>query len=308
MTSQARIAANRRNAEKSTGPRTPEGKAIVAQNAVKHGLWARAAVLKDEDPQEFEQHRSRMLQELAPQGPQEEALAERIIGLWWRLKRAERMQDESLDYLIEADRASDWVKLRQSGGDPSAAVELTFGRAVAKDFANARTLDRLSMHERRIESSLYRTMNELDRLKRNRTPGSPVETQYLASAQPITVNDPCGAKQSQSSAEASSLKCDVSREAELAPKDGPSCETKPIEAAGSVCNVPARASRSTGILPVILGPGRDAHATATPCGVTTNEAERAKQSQRGASAARVGVPLRARPRVAYHEHAIARSY
>ena len=53
MTSQARIAANRCNAAKSTGPRTAEGKAIVAQNAVKHGLLAQEVVIKGEDPQEF---------------------------------------------------------------------------------------------------------------------------------------------------------------------------------------------------------------------------------------------------------------
>ena len=45
MSSEAKIAANRHNAEKSTGPKTAEGKAIVAQNAVKHGLLARTAVI-----------------------------------------------------------------------------------------------------------------------------------------------------------------------------------------------------------------------------------------------------------------------
>jgi hypothetical protein len=168
MTSEARIAANRRNAEKSTGPRTEQGKAVVAQNAVTHGLWARRPILKDEDPQEFELHRTRMLQGLAPDGPKEEPLAERIVALWWRLKRAERMQDETLDYLLEADRGDSWVKCRRQNGDPSARAELAFGRAVARDFAEARTLDRLTMCEWRIEGSLYRTMNELRQVQRQR--------------------------------------------------------------------------------------------------------------------------------------------
>ena len=53
MTTEAQVLANRSNAQKSTGPRTPEGKAAVAQNAVQHGLLAQEVVIKGEDPQEF---------------------------------------------------------------------------------------------------------------------------------------------------------------------------------------------------------------------------------------------------------------
>ena len=53
MTTQAQTAANRINSQKSTGPRTAEGKAVVSQNAVKHGLLAREAVIRGEDPGEF---------------------------------------------------------------------------------------------------------------------------------------------------------------------------------------------------------------------------------------------------------------
>jgi len=45
MASAAQTSANRLNAQKSTGPRTPEGKAVVSQNAVKHGLLAQQVVL-----------------------------------------------------------------------------------------------------------------------------------------------------------------------------------------------------------------------------------------------------------------------
>ncbi len=51
MATEAQLAANRRNAQKSTGPRTAEGKAVVAQNAVQHGLLAREGVLRGEDDQ-----------------------------------------------------------------------------------------------------------------------------------------------------------------------------------------------------------------------------------------------------------------
>lgn len=84
MATEAQIQANRLNAQKSTGPRTAEGKAVVAQNAIRHGLWARQAVVMGE----FESCRDEMLAELAPEGPMESALAQRAVGLAWRLRRA----------------------------------------------------------------------------------------------------------------------------------------------------------------------------------------------------------------------------
>ncbi len=69
MATEAQILANRLNAQKSTGPRTPEGKAAVAQNAVKHRLSGRLDVIKGEDQAEFDLHREALLGELAPLGP-----------------------------------------------------------------------------------------------------------------------------------------------------------------------------------------------------------------------------------------------
>jgi len=78
MGSVAQVQANRFNAQKSIGPRTPEGEAKVAQNAVTHGLLARAAVLQGEDWEEYTCYHERMLEELDPDGRQELEVAERI--------------------------------------------------------------------------------------------------------------------------------------------------------------------------------------------------------------------------------------
>ena len=64
MATEAQTSTNRGNAQKSTGPRTPEGKAVVARNAVKHGLLAQEVVIKGEDPGEFDLYREEMLAEL----------------------------------------------------------------------------------------------------------------------------------------------------------------------------------------------------------------------------------------------------
>jgi len=64
-----RLAANRRNALKSTGPRTKEGKARASMNALKHGLRASSlAVPYLEDPEDWVAHRRLVLQDLAPAG------------------------------------------------------------------------------------------------------------------------------------------------------------------------------------------------------------------------------------------------
>ncbi len=102
MASVAQVRANRLNAQKSTGPRTPEGKAVVAQNAVKHGLLAQQVVIRGEDPGEFELFRDRMVQDLDPVGSLESLLAERVAHLGWRLRRAERIENAAWATL-EAD-------------------------------------------------------------------------------------------------------------------------------------------------------------------------------------------------------------
>jgi len=173
MASAAQIVANRLNARKSTGPRTTAGKTVVAQNAVRHGLLGRQTVIPGEDPGQFEFYRERMLEELAPAGQMELTLAERAVGLAWRLRRAERIQAEVFGTLLAKDAANPFKKLTRSlrpretsdGQAEPGDADLALGRVVVRDFANARVLDRLGLYERRIEHSLYRTMAEFQRLR-----------------------------------------------------------------------------------------------------------------------------------------------
>jgi len=174
MATEAQILTNRRNAQKSTGPCSRQGKAAASQNSVKHGLLARQAVIISESKADFDLYRDRMLSELAPESPMESMLAERIVILSWRLKRVGRIQAQTIDALNADNASSPLAKLTQSlffkGRDqsqtaPSAsAPDLTLGRLAIKDFSNARVLDRLLMYERRIENSLYKTILELQRL------------------------------------------------------------------------------------------------------------------------------------------------
>ncbi|MFA5252869.1 MAG: hypothetical protein WC454_09845 [Phycisphaerae bacterium] len=174
MSTESQLLANRLNAQKSTGPRTTEGKALASQNSVKHGLFAANDVISSESEDDFRLYRQQLLDELAPVSPMESILAERIVTLSWRLKRAGRFQNQAIDTL-NADQTNDPLKkLTQSlsfnfpGKSPSNANnlngELALGRLAVKDFADARVLDRLLMYERRLESSLYKTLLEFQRL------------------------------------------------------------------------------------------------------------------------------------------------
>jgi hypothetical protein len=174
MSTTAQILANRLNAQKSTGPRTSEGKAVVSQNAVRHGLTAANDVISSESQAEFDQYRAQFLDELAPAGPMESMLAERVVALSWRLKRVSRIQNQAIDALNTDNTSSPLAKLTKSlsfnfaGKSLSNAAgfngELPLGRMAVRDFSNARVLERLLMYERRIEHSLYKTILELQRL------------------------------------------------------------------------------------------------------------------------------------------------
>jgi hypothetical protein len=88
--------ANRENAKKSTGPKTPRGKAFSCRNALKHGLFVREATDFEalfENPQEFQRLLNGLWEQYRPIGKAEEVEVERIALCWWRLKRAWRHEN-----------------------------------------------------------------------------------------------------------------------------------------------------------------------------------------------------------------------
>ena len=97
--SNARAAASRKNGAKSRGPKTPEGKARAAQNALKHGMRAQKYVLlPQEDAAEFAALETAIVAELAPEGVLQTLLARRVAVAAWRLERADRMEAEVLEF------------------------------------------------------------------------------------------------------------------------------------------------------------------------------------------------------------------
>src|SRR3954454_16141690 len=86
-TSPRRLAANRANAQRSTGPKTSKGKAKSSLNAVKTGLTGRTVLLPSEDVKQYQNHVKRFHDELQPVGELETNVVQSLADTQWRLNR-----------------------------------------------------------------------------------------------------------------------------------------------------------------------------------------------------------------------------
>jgi len=100
MATEAQIEANRRNAAKSTGPRTPEGKARVRRNATRHGLCSYIALMAEEGP-EFKEDFKLLLEDLReehqPNGPTEDILVFKMAESVFFANRASALLADKLN-------------------------------------------------------------------------------------------------------------------------------------------------------------------------------------------------------------------
>src|ERR671913_1856180 len=92
MTSEKQARANRQNALKSTGPKTPEGRDAVRLNALKHGLLSKETLLPGEDEEALRELDERLRDELQPVGVLEDLLVDQIVSAYWRLSRLARVE------------------------------------------------------------------------------------------------------------------------------------------------------------------------------------------------------------------------
>jgi len=103
--SEKQLIANRANAQLSTGPRTPEGKARSSQNALKHGLYAKAIIIESpdfkEDPEEYQALVDSLYDELQPESAFQEHLVRRIANCLWRSQRAIRAETAFVNRELE---------------------------------------------------------------------------------------------------------------------------------------------------------------------------------------------------------------
>jgi hypothetical protein len=146
----ARAAASRRNGAKSCGPKTSQGKARSARNALKHGLRAEKFVLLgDEDAAAFAALEDALIEELAPAGALQGLLARRLVVAAWRLERADRIESELFAKQGEGD-VRGWGRL---------------GLALVRDGNGPRAFDTLLRYRGSAMAELWRALRALKALQ-----------------------------------------------------------------------------------------------------------------------------------------------
>ena len=146
----SRAEAARLNGARSRGPRTPEGKARSARNALKHGLTAQAfALAPGEDGAAFQELLDRLVARYRPQDEIMAHLVQRLASVMWRQQRADRLEAEVLEQ-------------RDYAGTNLYAP-------LVWDAARFHAVQR---HQARLDRTLFRLLDELER-----HPPAPDETQ-----------------------------------------------------------------------------------------------------------------------------------
>ncbi len=156
MATEKQINANRENAKKSTGPRTPEGKAIASQNSRRHHNLARSILLATENGKRFCNHVERFHREFRPEGPTERALVDMMAVARWRMLRMANLEAAGVDH--------EFKQLRdQTACDLDAPTRATLAYRSLVDAS--RTLDVLGRAEARLQRQFDSAFDRLARLR-----------------------------------------------------------------------------------------------------------------------------------------------
>src|SRR4051812_28940705 len=98
MPSDKQVAANRRNAQKSTGPRSAEGKAASSRNALKTGIDAKAFLMGDENPEALHLLSTEYYERFCPVTPEERHFVDTLVRDEWLTRRLHQVESETWDY------------------------------------------------------------------------------------------------------------------------------------------------------------------------------------------------------------------
>ena len=200
--SRKQFRANRRNAQQSTGPRTEDGKARSALNAVDHGIFCKELLMPGEDPRELETFQDQLIKAIGPRDALEASIAAQYVEAKWRMRRV-RAAERDAHHLgaanIETCDGGPFIELRirmgdmpksscfdedEPSDDPRARERLREQRRAARraivpvSATMARSFneeghgsfERLTRYQNRLEISADRALRQLRQLRHERGP------------------------------------------------------------------------------------------------------------------------------------------
>jgi hypothetical protein len=149
MATEQQIAANRLNAQLSTGPKTEEGRKRSSMNALRHGITGQVTTMTDEDRAAHDKLSQALIKDLAPEGAMEIQLAQRIATDSWRLNRISAVEDN----LFALGLHENGGKLCPDNEQIDAA--LTTARVFTME---SKQLQLLTLYEQRINRSIQKNL------------------------------------------------------------------------------------------------------------------------------------------------------
>jgi hypothetical protein len=151
--SEAKLEANRANAQHSTGPVTPEGKKQSAKNAWRHGMTGQVALMPHEDAVEFNRFTKAIVEDYHPDGAIETQLAQSIAEDYWRLNRGRAWETNTL-----ALGYFDGTEDRIDADHPQINDAMTQALVFEKQAAN---FARVALYEQRINRNIAKNEERL---------------------------------------------------------------------------------------------------------------------------------------------------
>ena len=200
-----KLEANRRNAQKSTGPNTPEGKERSKYNHTSHGFFCAQLVLPGECYEDFEYLREALIDDFRPQNHAELLLVDRIAIASWKLRRMQRAE-EQVHHVVEQTRRDhakaytefyetrvqnffaekkikETLRMKEMArlsrevleadkgdrGDIATSLACEFLAAGACGAGRSEgSFERVARYEQRLENSIHRAINQLRNMRKGK--------------------------------------------------------------------------------------------------------------------------------------------
>lgn len=170
MPSSRQLAANRKNARRGAGPKTPQGKAHSSRNACKHGLLSRDTVLPQENPREFNALLDSFRISFRPTDDFQEVLVAQMATAEWRRRRVTRIEKGLIAARLN-DLRQDRALALPDPPTPAAPAEqeyLEYTALLGQTFSSDCTTDsfcKLLRYESALRRAFYTALHELQLLQ-----------------------------------------------------------------------------------------------------------------------------------------------